>query len=174
MKRYRAVVLLIAILPLLLCACGSPKDLTQYGLDRQEEGFYYKYSLDYGSALYANNDRKAVLSDIEQQSIGGFFTELKTIFETPYLAMIYYSQTEVRASVFMPDKNQYLAYYYSADDMLEVVFAYDYDKDRLLESLVLQGGAIDEATFLRQARLYVKEDMENFRLVYQAEIEDWF
>lgn len=176
MKKILAI-LLIILIPFTLASCGGAKDLTEYGLELQDDTFYYTYSMDGGYAVYVHNDRTVALSDAEMTTFLQYFEELEDIqpFTYPYLVLIYFSNTELNVSAFLPDQNAYLCYYYSEDDNIEIEFAYSYKKDELLGYKIISGSEdIDAALVLENARDYYAADVEGFENTFNVEIKDWF
>jgi len=171
------ITLMSVFIILFFVSCAGTKDLTKYGLELQTDGFYYIYSTEGGYALYVHNDRDMPLSDKETAILSQYFEELKDVhpFTYPYLAMIFYSSSELSVSAFLPDDDVYLCYYYNESENVEIEFAYNYEDDKILGYKVLQNDSeINYDTVLQNARLYYNSDIEGLKKVYNADIEDWF
>jgi hypothetical protein len=176
MKKTLAIILLI-LLAFTATSCRQTKDLTEYGLQLQDDAFYYTYSMDGGYAIYAHNDRNVALSDAEMTTFMQYFEELEDIqpFTYPYLVIIYFSNTELNVSAFLPDQKIFLCYYYSEEDSIEIEFAYSYSKDELLGYKILSDNTdIDAELVLENARNYYEADVEGFKDTYGVDIKDWF
>ncbi len=176
MKKLTAV-LLIIIFTLSLSSCGKSKDLTDYGLEYQTGGFYYAYSTEGGYALYVHNDKSTSLSDDELAILYPYFEELNDIseFTYPYLAMMFYSNSEMSVSAFLPKTNIYLCYYYSEEDNVEIEFAYSYKDDKIIGYKVIQSDYdISSDVVLENARTYYQSDLKGLQSVYDIKLKDWF
>lgn len=176
MKKLTAV-LLIIILTISLSSCGKSKNLTDYGLEYQPGGFYYAYSTEGGYALYVHNDKSTALSADELTVLYPYFEELQDIseFTYPYLAMMFYSNSEISVSAFLPEKSVYLCYYYSKEDNVEIEFAYSYKDDKVLGYKVIKSDYdISSDTVLQNARSYYQSDLSGIQSVYKIKLKDWF
>lgn len=176
MKKLTAV-LLIIIFTISLSSCGKSKNLTDYGLEYEPGGFYYAYSTEGGYALYVHNDKSTALSADELTILYPYFEELKDIseFTYPYLAMMYYSNSEISVSAFLPEKSVYLCYYYSKEDNVEIQFAYSYKDDKVLGYKVIKSDYdISSDTVLENARSYYQSDLSGLQSVYNIKLKDWF
>jgi hypothetical protein len=130
-----------------------------------------------GYALYVHNDRTVELNDAEMTTFLQYFEELEDIqpFTYPYLVIIYFSNTELNVSAFLPEQKTYLCYYYSNEDSIEIEFAYSYKKDKLLGYKILSDNKnIDADLILENARNYYEADIQGFESTYGVDIEDWF